>query len=226
MDEEIGVDPSEDEIPWPAAGESIFDSSGERMAVACVNFADPWVGYMGGYLRAGHRLVEHVVATGREQDYLVYPIVFAYRHHLELKLKYLIRTARQVVGEPGAFQRIHRLEPLWRVCRPLLRRLFSGPDADLDAAEALICELDALDPDGMVFRYPEDRDGAPSLDPDLRHLDLLTVAKRMEALDSLLSGAETGLDVALENQAEALLIRREMEADVEAEFSRWYSHGE
>ncbi|MGB6059641.1 MAG: hypothetical protein WBF71_15405 [Microthrixaceae bacterium] len=205
----------------PAAGESIYDASGERQAVACVNFADPWVGYMEGYLRAGHKLVEHVVHTNRDQDFLVYPVVFAYRHHLELKLKYLIRTARQVVGEPGTFQRVHRLEPLWRVCRPLLGRVFADADAELGAAEALILELDDLDPTGMVFRYPEDQDGDPTLSPQLRHLDLLTLAQRMEALANLLGGAKTGLDVALENTLEAMYIRQEMEADLEAEISGW-----
>ena len=48
----------------------------------------------------------------------------------------------------------------------------------------------------------------------------------MEALANLLSGAETGLDVALENKLEAMYIRQEMEADIEAEFSGWYSDAE
>ena len=38
-------------------------------------------------------LAEHVCDAGRGQDFLVYPIVYLYRHHIELTLKSIISVA-------------------------------------------------------------------------------------------------------------------------------------
>ncbi len=45
----------------------------------------------------------------------------------------------------------------------------------------------------------------------------------MKALGNLLSAAETGLDVALANRAEAPTIQREVEAEYVAQMQQWYA---
>ena len=46
----------------------------------------PWTGISHGYRLAGGLLVEHVAKDRGDADFVVYPIVYLYRHHLELAL--------------------------------------------------------------------------------------------------------------------------------------------
>lgn len=50
---------------------------------------DKWDTYAEGYKSAGDIAVQYVVENNWYQDFLVYPIVFLYRHYLELRLKEL-----------------------------------------------------------------------------------------------------------------------------------------
>ena len=56
---------------------------------ACLNYmgSDDRYAYSEGYLRAARYLIEWILATASDQDILVYPIIFLYRHHIELVLK-------------------------------------------------------------------------------------------------------------------------------------------
>ncbi len=52
---------------------------------------------MEGYRRGARLLVEHVDEHARDQDFLVYPIMFLYRHHIELALKNIILQVPYVI---------------------------------------------------------------------------------------------------------------------------------
>jgi hypothetical protein len=69
---------------WPAPGAALFtDIPPDWHNVACVNWSrDDWPGYIEGFRRAARYLVLQVDKTGRDQDFLVFPILFLYRHHL------------------------------------------------------------------------------------------------------------------------------------------------
>jgi len=53
--------------------------------------------YTEGYWRGARLLVEHVAEHARDQDFLVYPVIFLYRHHIELALKNLIMQAPYLI---------------------------------------------------------------------------------------------------------------------------------
>src|SRR5882724_8747168 len=59
--------------------------------------------YSEGYRMAARQLTEGIEAKGErssDQDYLVYPIIFLYRHHLELVLKRLTGMLVDLSEEP------------------------------------------------------------------------------------------------------------------------------
>jgi len=58
---------------------------------------DPWR-YAEGYKRAAGILVRHVQEDRFGKDLLVYPIIFLYRHHLELALKRIIRRSPKLLA--------------------------------------------------------------------------------------------------------------------------------
>ncbi|GJH64862.1 hypothetical protein [Escherichia coli] len=49
---------------------------------ACLNYMpDHGTAYTEGYRRAADILINHIDESGRDQDFLVYPVLFLYRHH-------------------------------------------------------------------------------------------------------------------------------------------------
>lgn len=195
--------------PWGRRG-----PTDEFNTLACVNFAwNPWVGYAEGFRRAGQVLVDHLARHGNEQDFLVYPIVFTYRHALEIALKQVISYGRQLLDEQGDFPDTHNLRDLWNTCRSILERVFPG-DSDLpDVSRAityLVNELQSVDPEGDAFRYPvsSKRGGrrTPTLPGELRHIPLSRFAAEAERVLTWLDGADTAIDVYLDH-------KREMEAE-------------
>jgi hypothetical protein len=66
-----------------------------RKAEPAPSTGQAWYDYTIGYKEAADILVGHVESTGRRADKLGYPILFLYRHHLELVVKSLIRTLLQ-----------------------------------------------------------------------------------------------------------------------------------
>lgn len=78
----------------------LFQSDNDWKNNACLNFtSDPTHGYIEGYKRAADLLVAHVMEKGKDQDYLVYPITFLYRQHLELRIKEIIADGRNLLDE-------------------------------------------------------------------------------------------------------------------------------
>src|ERR1043165_9459178 len=66
-----------------------------------------------GYKTAADILVKQVVECASHQDTLVYPIVFLYRQHIELRFKEIIREGLSLLDEGQDFPRTHRLDELW-----------------------------------------------------------------------------------------------------------------
>src|ERR1039458_8918620 len=55
--------------------------------------------YAKGYRTAARLLTKHVIETGTDKNVLVFPILYLYRHHIELVLKHLTVTGAYLVGK-------------------------------------------------------------------------------------------------------------------------------
>ena len=87
---------------------------------ACLNasWGSDQAAYTEGYRRGARLLVEYVAENARDQDFLVYPILFLYRHHIELALKNLVMQApylidRDLTDVEKSRLGKHRLDWLW-----------------------------------------------------------------------------------------------------------------
>lgn len=135
----------------------ILDPVGGTLPGDTRSVFDRWGLYVDGYLAAADALV--TICTSRAPrapwgvpgyDSLLYPILFLYRHHLELRLKEVIRYAAKESPGPS-----HGLLALW----DRARHVYSNADAWADGAcaaacRSLICELDSIDPNSQAARYP------------------------------------------------------------------------
>ncbi len=191
--------------PPPRKSDVLFGSGADWQANACVNGIDDSIAYQDGYRRAALHLAELVCDSGRSQDFLIYPIVYLYRHHIELALKSIISVACFVVDYTLTERDVdtlgrHDLAKLWALARPLLNptcELGGSPALPLDDLEGIdsyILQLHKHDPDGQRFRYSTTKAKGrkarlPSL-PNLRHINIRDFAVGMEKLADYLEGLD------------------------------------
>ncbi len=199
------------EPPWPEKGDKLFDSGDDWWNNACLNYgADDWELYIGGYKKAGDVLVNHIKETHRDQDFLVFPIVFVYRQYLELRLKKLIRDCKILSDEQPDFPKGHKLRELWIECRRLLEKLEpKAEQIDLEAVDEGIQQFCDLDPNSKSFRYPFSQKGHKLLPPDLEYINIRNLSDVMEKLSGFFEAGEMMVSVYLDYKHEMDRVMRD-----------------
>lgn len=120
-----------------------------------------------GYKDAADFLVAHASAVQQDARKFGSPILFLYRHHLELALKNLILDCCSLLGRKEDFPKIHPLNELWKVCCDLLHDISPemSTNEEIQQTTRLLANFQKVDPNSMTFRYPEDKDkNSPLLD--------------------------------------------------------------
>jgi hypothetical protein len=199
------ADIESEEYPWPRKGDDPFAfRTSDPNLIACLNFTfdEPWGGYAEGFKRLADLGVSHCEQTGRDQDFLIYPILFGYRHYVELSLKEIIRAARRLLDEIGGVPENHNLTDLWNTAEPLLKRIEPKGHATLRHVRECIARFTELDPTSEAGRYPVRRGGELSLPEDLRQLDLGQLRDVVERLSGFLEAAAEQTIVYLDYKAE------------------------
>jgi hypothetical protein len=176
-------------------GNELFSAEADWWHNACLDpFYADWYAYTEGYRRAGSILVDHVKTHRSDLDALVYPIIFLYRHHIELRLKNIILNGTKFLDEPCDFPKHHKLIELWSQARRILEKIYEGdPKEDLNDTENFIKQFSNKDLYGDAFRYPTDKQGKKTL-PDLMHINIRKFSDIAEKTAQLLDGASMGID--------------------------------
>lgn len=193
---------------WPQKGDSIRSSSGDERFHAQLDLGN-WGFYPKAYLDAA-KLVAEAIASGANPDVIGYPLMYLYRHYLELMLKELINLGRALnsSSDRSSYPDRHELDVLWKDARPLIEKYGYREGENKDDLEAVglqVGEFASLDPDGETFRYPVTRFKKGRREktmPSPLHLSLDQVAKMMERVDNFLTGAESAMDDLLKYQAD------------------------
>ena len=176
--------------PVPSAEDRLFLTAEDWWNNACLNFlSDGWSLYAIGYKDAADILVSQVEQKKSHQDTLMYPIIFLYRQYLELEIKDLIRDARKLLNINEPFPQIHAIDRLWGICSDLLNQVSPGDSEDaIRHIKRLIDEFCIVDPMATAFRYPEDRQGKPSL-PEMSAVNLRNIKEVIGKISVILDGA-------------------------------------
>ena len=215
MDDGTGKNDLVADLPWPKPGPALLGPHGDWWNNAVLNrmTGEEWWVYAEGYARGAEILVRHVVDGNRDLDFLVYPIVFLYRHHLELALKDLIRGAGDLLGKRCKPPNTHELDVLWKRAKTLLKEVWpKGDEETLTAVEQRITELAGVDKNSISFRYPKNNnDRTPSLPLDLTHINIRTLGEVMAEIIAFLSACRLGISSIKE-------ARDEYERDMRSEF--------
>jgi hypothetical protein len=153
--------------------------------------------YASGYRRAADVLVEQFLDDSRSMDTVVFPIVYLYRHYLELRLKELAFGGHALLNHPVDFEDQHSLVQLWSPCRGILREIWPHePVATWNGVEKLLKEFNQKYPNGTYFRFlvtTKKKRRQPSL-PKLNRVEIRHLHELMQCLASFLEGHVHGID--------------------------------
>ena len=143
-------------------------------------------------MRAGEALVDEAERESLDRHFLVYPILFTYRHALELAIKW---TIEQYGGYVGVYldynDRDHDLWKLWKLCKRVIIELGGDGSGDegLTAVEQIVTDFHNIDKNGTAFRYPTNKNGTTIMLPGTA-IDLLNIQRVMEGVDNFFNGTD------------------------------------
>ena len=173
--------------------------------------------YGHAYHEAAQRLVAVFASKRGYRDVDACPIVFLYRHALELYMKSIIlwgnallrlRKRKVRLKQPDLFK-THSLKRLVSGSKPIFRlaeSLEDWPDPEFKSFkhfERILCELEKIDPGSYSFRYPIDRRGSASL-PNHLCFNVRALGAKFDGLLRVLDGVATWAYEEFQAEAEVL----------------------
>jgi len=162
-----------------------------------------WWEYTCGYKEAGDLLLGKALHGGR-QHVLIYPIIFLYRHYIELQIKEIILNGSSYLGKSTKVPTIHNLEKLWEMCRgvlsemdrDILEQLGEKERSKYEAYEAALGEdirvFSQWDPNSEYFRYPIDKRG-DNIVVNLKDIHLDKLQEQINKIEYELEGIGVGV---------------------------------
>lgn len=180
-------------------GNILFRSDTDWKLNACLNYHSPSLGWVASSYKEGAEALARATADGNAVlDFAILPIVYLYRHYVELTLKDLIDTARRVEREGSGYPEHHNLKNLWMEAKRLIRKHYGqNTPEELDHVEPYIIELHMHDSRSESFRYPTDKRGNRHLH-GIKHINLRILYEGMQRLSSLLECIAADFDLKLE----------------------------
>ena len=183
------------------------------------------------YHRAARLLVDDFSARNGYNDLDAYPIVYLYRHSIELMMKAILTVGNKLsglLGDPRLETRdIYTHHSLARNIKQI-KRIFEAVDwtdafeqAGMGKGEfeRVVEEFEQIDASSMTFRYPITKDGRPSLAEKHFVFSPINVGATLDPIIQVLSGACSGLEEHRQMLAEA---RAEMAAEAHENYCSDY----
>jgi len=174
--------------------------------------------YANAFHEAAQTLANEFMGRPGYSDLEALPIVFLYRHALELYFKSVLLVGNQLLEMNGdeipaadiqAVLSSHRLTPLLPHFRKILKAagfVWNWPDdphlKSFEDLRKVLREVEAVDADSFAFRYPITKKGAASV-PHNFTFDLVEAVKILDRLVEMLDAAHTGLEATYEAACDA-----------------------
>lgn len=181
---------------------------------ACLNFLPEMsYGYIEGYRSAGEILADYVTDKFSEEDgyrggaldMLVYPILFLYRHHLEIRFKGIIKVGKQLLNQSGDYSNEHGLTKLWIESETIIKSIYAqhnenitALDDDFEFITHMVADLESKDPSHDAFRYWEGskKNGRVKSVENIAYVDIKIYQQNMKQATNFLDEIADRFDLA------------------------------
>ncbi len=162
--------------------------------------------YADAYYRAAEYLANNLSESNGYYDTDACPIIFLYRHAVELYLKHIIvmgNKLKNISTEKNIFN-THNIRDLLTLAKERLIQCDLWENNNYgDKLLELMDELSSLDPHSFCFRYPTDKNSKPTVTPHFK-LNVLTFSERASDTCDMLGGACLGLNETWNTYCESL----------------------
>ncbi len=177
---------------WPTLGDRIFSPGRDATVARDVGERIYRLGQ--GYKLAGDVLVQNSLGEPRDHDNLVYPILYCYRHYIEITLKEIIEKHGQWIGVTLS-KRDHKLPELWGLFLRIAIEYHNDPSDDAAlAVSACIDELAQVDPSSVAFRYARDKKTNYLIPLPFAGIDLVNLHDVMNGIANFFECADLAFD--------------------------------
>jgi len=150
--------------------------------------------YIAGYKDAADILVKYIIDNRLKSDSLIIPIIYLYRHYIELSLKFIIKHGRQLFGIKieNHYPKSHKITDLWKEGRKIIERRWPNAEYEtFDAVGDIIDQFSIIDPISIDSRYPEQKDDGAitmeNLSENQLYINLENMYEIMDSIDNFLS---------------------------------------
>ncbi len=167
---------------------------------ACLNYDnDMTYAYIAGYKIAADNLVNNMDSY---LDWQVYPIVFLYRHYVEIYLKGEIEAGNLLLGTEYN-KRNHNLNALWTEVKRIAKEIWDKefPEKDFEFIDHVIREFEKYDVNAESFRYAKTKKGT-NPNPTLFNINVSDLRDHIEKFHEVLSSIDCRISFYLEHVEE------------------------
>ncbi len=196
-----------DFFSYPKKGDSLFREIARDRHNVCLDpyislgpLGDNWFKYIAGYKNAADILVESIIDDRSNPDFIAFPIIYLYRHFIELSLKLIIRYGYQLFDNQKDHRKGrdgHDIIKLWGYCREIIKRRYPNEEYEtLDATESIIKEFAIIDLKSSETRYPERKDGNLTME-GINYINLKNLKEVMEKINNFLGSICEAISIEL-----------------------------
>lgn len=181
---------------WPDVKRQVFRSDTKRDGADIGSYRDADASSFRYHYRRSYEVavdtLEQAATEADRRDPFVLPLMFLWRHLLEITLKDLIRDFhglffQDLTGAEAKELTRHDLRMLWKIARSKVRLLGCETD-ELSNIEAILDEVQGVDPYADGFRYPFRRNGESKSLADLpATIDLAAISESLREVYNFLS---------------------------------------
>ncbi|RFS21842.1 hypothetical protein DVR12_14395 [Chitinophaga silvatica] len=178
-------------------GKKLFEKGDNWVTNCLINNSyttqNTWESYAYGYKLAAEALALKVLQEDNYRDKLIFPIIFLYRHYIELRLKEIIEYGSSLIDKPKKFPKTHALSHLWKDAKIIIIEIWPGsPEERFTEIERAIEAISEIDRQSDAFRYPVDKSGGPSLE-NITVINLTNFVEIITPIVEILEGIVCGI---------------------------------
>lgn len=153
-----------------------------------------------GYRESSFKLLNDLLNDDKTSwsdiDSKIFPILFLFRHYLELIIKENTRLSKikekEITSNDIGYKDSHSLSELWECLKPYIVKEF-GENIEEKSIENLINEIEEIDKGSYSFRYPYDkaRKGNTSIIfhiEENKTIDLINLGTKMQKMANYFGG--------------------------------------
>ena len=161
---------------------------------------DTWLYYSEGFKISAELIEKELIENQQDRDFLIYPLLYLYRHYIELRCKEIIAVGKEILGASNYLPNGgHDLMILWTETQYILKEVWNHEyQQPKGSIVSKIKEFHKTDLKSDEFRYPVDKEGKYNLE-QIERINFRNFRDEFAEVKIYLEGVSDGLYILKDN---------------------------